>query len=263
MSLIESIVLGLVQGLGEFLPISSSAHLVLTPWVMGWQDPGLAFDVALHFGTLIAVLVYFWRDWVRLTRDGLLGRNTREGRMFWYIIVATIPGGAFGLLFEDYISTVFRNPALIGAMLIAMGVALYLADRLAPAVRGLHQIGWKESILIGISQAAAMIPGVSRSGITMMTGRLMGFDRETSARFSFLLSTPIIVGAALVQFNKLTIADVTVPFVAGIIVSAVVGFLTIRFLLRFLVTNSFSIFVIYRFLLGTAVILLFTYRGGQ
>lgn len=175
--------------------------------------------------------------------------------MFWYLLVATVPGAVVGLLFEDYISTVFRNPMLIGIMLIVMGIILYLADRYAPAVKDLGRMGWKESILIGISQAFALVPGVSRSGVTMTAGRLLGFDRETTARFSFLLSTPIIVGAGLVQVNKLTPADFTVPFMAGIAVSAAVGYLAIKFLLRFLVTNSFSIFVIYRFILGTAVIM--------
>ncbi|MFZ5631750.1 MAG: undecaprenyl-diphosphatase UppP [Bacillota bacterium] len=261
MSFFEAVIMGLVQGLGEFLPISSSAHLVLTPWVFGWRDPGLAFDVALHLGTLVAVLSFFWRDWIIMARDGFFNRRTIEGRMFWYLVAATVPGAAFGFLFEDYISTVFRNPMLIGIMLIVMGIFLYLADRLAPAKKGLHQVGWKESIWIGISQAFAMIPGVSRSGITMTAGRLLGLDREASARFSFLLSTPIIVGAGLVQVNNLTPADFTVPFAAGIIVSAVVGYLAIKFLLRFLMTNSFAIFVIYRFIIGAGVILLASSRG--
>ncbi|MCL6611951.1 MAG: undecaprenyl-diphosphatase UppP [Peptococcaceae bacterium] len=256
MSLFEAVILGLVQGMGEFLPISSSAHLVLTPWIFGWRDPGLSFDVALHIGTLVAVLAFFWQDWVVLARDGLTGRKTRAGRLFWYLMAATIPGAAFGYLFEDYISTVFRNPLLIGIMLIVMGIVLYVADRYAPAVKGLDRVGWKESIWIGISQALAMIPGVSRSGITMTAGRLLGLDRETSARFSFLLSTPIIVGAGLLQVNRLTPEDLTVPFVAGVLVSAAVGYLAIRFLLRFLVTNNFFIFVAYRFVLGSAVIAL-------
>jgi len=260
MSFFEAVIMGLVQGLGEFLPISSSAHLILTPWLFGWQDPGLAFDVALHIGTLVAVLAFFWQDWLVLARDGLTGRRTLAGRMFWCLVVATIPGAAFGLLFEDYISTVFRNPLLIGVMLIIMGIILYLADHYAPALKGMDRVGWKESIWIGISQAFAMIPGVSRSGITMTAGRLLGLNRETSARFSFLLSTPIIVGAGLMQGRHLTPADLTGPFVAGVIVSAAVGYLAIKFLLRFLVNNNFFIFVIYRFILGLAVIFLFFIR---
>jgi undecaprenyl-diphosphatase len=260
MSVFEALILGLVQGLGEFLPISSSAHLVLTPWILGWQDPGLSFDVALHLGTLVAVLAYFWHDWIVLARDGLLGRRTPEGRLFWYLAAATIPGAVFGYLFEDFVSTVFRNPMLIGIMLIIMGLVLYLADKYMAAGKGLYQIGWKESILIGISQAAALIPGVSRSGVTMTAGRLLGFTRETSARFSFLLSTPIIVGAGLLQFTRLTPEDFTAAFLTGVAVSAIVGFMSIKFLLRFLVTNNFSVFVVYRFILGTAVIALYVFR---
>lgn len=255
-SLFEAVILGLVQGLGEFLPISSSAHLILTPWLFGWNDPGLTFDVALHLGTLVAVLGIFGKDWVVLARDGLAGRKTQSGRMFWYLVVATVPGAAVGLIFEDYIATVFRNPMLIGIMLIIMGIILYLADRYATALKDMRQVGLKESVLIGISQAFALIPGVSRSGVTMTAGRLLGFDRETTARFSFLLSTPIIVGAGLVHVFRLTPADFTLPFITGIAVSAVVGYLAIKFLLRFLVTNSFFIFVVYRFILGSAVVML-------
>lgn len=260
MSLLEAVVLGLVQGLGEFLPISSSAHLILVPWIFNWRDPGLSFDVSLHLGTLVAVLAFFWQDWITLARDGLSGRRTPAGRMFWYLVVATVPGAAFGFLFEDYIATIFRNPLLIAVMLILMGVILYLADRLAPSIKGMDRIGWKESMIIGISQAFAMIPGVSRSGITMTAGRLLGLDRETSARFSFLLSTPIIVGAGVLQAHRLTPADLTVPFMAGVAISGVVGYLAIKFLLRFLVSNNFAIFAFYRFILGAAVIMLYFSR---
>lgn len=260
MSLLEAVVLGLVQGLGEFLPISSSAHLILVPWIFNWRDPGLSFDVSLHLGTLVAVLAFFWQDWITLARDGLSGRRTPAGRMFWYLVVATVPGAAFGFLFEDYIATIFRNPLLIAVMLILMGVILYLADRLAPSIKGMDRIGWKESLIIGISQAFALIPGVSRSGITMTAGRLLGLDRETSARFSFLLSTPIIVGAGVLQAHRLTPADLTVPFMAGVAISAVVGYLAIKFLLRFLVSNNFAIFTFYRFILGAAVIMLYFSR---
>jgi len=260
MSFFESVVMGIVQGLGEFLPISSSAHLVLTPWIFRWPDPGIIFDVALHLGTLIAVLAIFWQEWLVMARDGLTGANTMEGRMFWYLVAATVPGAVFGLLFEDIITTVFRNPLLVGVMLIIMGIILFFADKYAPVKKDMSGVRWKESLWIGVSQALALIPGVSRSGITMTAGRLLGLDRETSARFSFLLSTPIIVGAGAVNITKLTPADITGPFVTGVIVSAVVGFLAIRFLLKFLVTNSFFIFVVYRFVLGAGVIALYLYR---
>ncbi len=260
MTLFQTVVLGLVQGLGEFLPISSSAHLILTPWILNWEEHGLVFDVSLHVGTLVAVLAYFWQDWLVLAHDGLTRRRTQEGRMFWYLVVATIPGVIFGLAFEDLIETVFRNPLLIGIMLIVMGVILYIADKRSPAIKDFSGIGWKESIMIGISQAFAMLPGVSRSGITMTAGRILGLNRETVARFSFLLSTPIIFGAGLMQGMKLTMADITMPFIVGVLVSAITGYLTIKFLLRFLVTHSFFIFVVYRFILGAVVVALFFMR---
>ncbi|HBV97321.1 MAG: UDP-diphosphatase [Peptococcaceae bacterium BICA1-7] len=261
MTLFVAVILGIVQGLGEFLPISSSAHLVLTPWVFNWKDPGLSFDVALHLGTLVAVLAFFWKDWLQLTVEGLTGKRSREGRMFWYLVAATIPGAAFGFLLEDYIATIFRNPLLIGILLIIMGIILYLADRLSPAWKGLYQMRLKDSLIIGLSQAFALIPGVSRSGITMTAGRMLGLDRETSARFSFLLSTPIIMGAGILNLRNITPADLTLPFITGVLVSAVIGFVAIKFLLKFLVNNNFTVFVIYRFVLGTAIIMLALSRG--
>lgn len=258
----EAIVLGIVQGVGEFLPISSSAHLVLVPWLMGWQYAGLTFDVALHMGTLLAVVAYFWRDWLILLHDGVLRQKTIEGRLFWYLVVATVPGAAIGYLLEEQAETVFREPLIIGVMLIVMGIILYLADSRSPAYKRLDDIGLGESIWIGFSQALAIIPGVSRSGITMAVGRMAGLDRETAARFSFLMSTPIIFGAGIMQLPKLTPADLNLPFLTGVIVSAVVGFLSIKFLLRFLTQHSFKIFIWYRMILGLAVIFL-ALAGGR
>lgn len=261
MTLIQAVIMGVVQGLGEFLPISSSAHLILAPWVLNFKDPGLSFDVALHLGTLVAVLAFFWKDWLVLIFEGFRGVRTREGKMFWYLVVATVPGAVFGFLFEKDIETIFRNPMLVGILLIVMGIVLYLADKLSYAGRDLYQITLKDSILIGLSQAFALLPGVSRSGVTMTAGRFLGLDRETTARFSFLLSTPIIFGAGILKLKDMTSADFTLPFIIGVLVSAVVGFAAIKFLLRYLVRNSFSIFVVYRFLLGAAVIGLALYRG--
>lgn len=256
MSLFEAVILGVVQGVGEFLPISSSAHLVLVPWLMGWHYAGLTFDVALHMGTLVAVVAFFWKDWLILMHDGLLRRRTTEGRLFWYLVVATVPGAAIGYMFEEQAETIFREPLVIGVMLIIMGVILYLADTRAPAYKKLEEVGLGESLWIGLSQALAIIPGVSRSGITMAVGRMAGLDRETAARFSFLMSTPIIFGAGVMQLPKLTPADLNLPFLVGVAVSAVVGFLSIKFLLRFLTRHSFGIFIWYRLILGAAVIFL-------
>jgi len=256
LSIGEAVILGIVQGLGEFLPISSSAHLVLVPWLMGWPYAGLTFDVALHLGTLLAVVCYFWRDWLVLLADGLRRAPTVEGRLFWYVAVATVPGALFGYFLEEQAETVFREPLLIGSMLMIMGVVLYLVDSRAPKTRKLGQMGLGDSILIGVSQALAIIPGISRAGITMTAGRFLGLRREAAARFSFLLSAPIIFGAGLVQLSKITPSQINAPFLTGVLVSAAVGFLSIGFLLRYLTRHSFVIFVWYRLLLGAMVIII-------
>lgn len=257
----EAALLGVVQGLGEFLPISSSAHLVLLPWFFGWQYAGLRFDVALHLGTLLAVLFYFWQDWLVIIYEGLTRRQSTEGRLFWYLLLATFPGALVGYFLEDYAETIFRSPLIIGVMLIVMAVILYLSDTLAASHKKMHQLSFADSLLIGLSQALAIIPGVSRSGVTMSMGRILGLSRETAARFSFLLSTPIVVGAGLLKLKDLSAADLTPPFITGVVVSALVGFLAIKFLLRYLVRNTFNIFVGYRILLGMAVIVLAALRG--
>lgn len=256
MTLFQAIVLGLVQGLGEFLPISSSAHLVLVPWLFRWPDPGLTFDIALHIGTLVAVVAYFWKDWLTLIVKGITDRSSRDGRLFWYLVLASIPGAAIGFLLEDKAETVFRTPLLIAAMLIAMGVLLSWADRRSPKTTGVEGIGLGASFLIGLSQALAIIPGVSRSGITMSTGLMLGLTREGAARFSFLLSTPIILGAALVKVPHVVSHPemLTLNFVIGMLVSCVTGLLSIGFLLRYVQTRNFLPFVWYRYALGAVVI---------
>lgn len=258
----QAIVLGIVQGLGEFLPISSSAHLVLVPWFLRWDYAGLAFDVALHTGTLLAVVLYFWKDWLVLIAHGVRRAPTVEGRLFWYVAAATVPGALFGYFLEEEAQTAFRQPFLIGVMLMAMGVVLYLADKMAPKNKGMAQISLLDGILIGISQALAIIPGVSRAGITMTAGRLRGLQREAAARFSFLLSAPIIFGAGLVEFGKLDPSRIDAPFLAGVAVSAAVGFFSIGFLLRFLTRHSFMVFVWYRLLLGAAVVAVSVLRSA-
>ncbi len=256
MGLKEAVVLGIVQGLGEFLPISSSGHLVLAPWLFGWQDPGLAFNVALHLGTLAAVVAYFWRDWLNLAQNGLKGKKNREGRLFWYLAAATVPGILAGLALEEYAETIFRAPLLVGAMLIGMGAVLYAADHWGARARGIWQVGWRDALFIGISQALAIIPGVSRSGATISAGRMLGLDREAATRFSFLLSTPIILGAGVYSMRNIGISDLTFAFWVGVLTSAVTGFAAIAFLLRFVVTRNFNFFVWYRAALGTAVIIM-------
>jgi len=253
----QAVVMGIVQGLGEFLPISSSAHLVLVPWLFKWHDPGLTFDIALHIGTLIAVIAYFWRDWVKLIMGAFQGTKTVEGRLFWYLVLATIPGAIMGLLLEEKAETVFRNPILIAVMLIVLGVILYWADRKGKKLTDINNISLGQSLMIGISQALAIIPGVSRSGITMTTGLLFGLTREGAARFSFLLSAPVIFGAGLIKVPDILANPgmVDAPFLIGMLVSALSGAASIGFLLKYVQKKNFLPFVWYRFLLGAVVLL--------
>jgi undecaprenyl-diphosphatase len=255
-SMLQDAILGIVQGLTEFLPISSSGHLILIPWLLNWADPGLTFDIALHVGTLIAVVLYFWRDWLTLIRKGLLDYRSTEGKLFWYLVVATIPGALCGYLLEKKAETIFRSPALIATMLIIFGLVLYFADRKGKQNIDVNGITLKTSLFIGLAQMLAIIPGVSRSGITMTTGLLLGLTRSSAARFSFLLSTPIIFGAALVKMPRI-IANpsmVDINFIIGVVASFITGIATIGFLLRYVQTKSFQPFVWYRILLGLVVI---------
>lgn len=257
MTLLQAIVLGLVQGLGEFLPISSSAHLVLVPWLFNWQDPGLSFDVALHLGTLIAVIIYFWRDWLNLIIGGFTNVKSSDGRLFWYLVASSIPGAAIGYILEEHAETIFRTPLLIAFMLIIMGIFLYWADQKSRKLTEIEDISFKTSFIIGLSQALAIIPGVSRSGITITTGLLTGLTRESAARFSFLLSTPIIMGAALVKLPQVlsTPNMLNTNFVVGMVVAGITGLASIYVLLRYVQSKSFLPFVWYRFILGAVVIM--------
>ena len=265
MTLFQAALLGLVQGLGEFLPISSSAHLVLVPWFFGWTDPGLTFDVALHAGTLVAVILYFWKDWWQLITKGLTDVRSVEGRLFWYLVAASVPGAMGGLLLEKKAETIFRSPVLVAIMLIGMGLLLYWADRKSAKNVEMSEITLGTSLWIGVSQTLAIIPGVSRSGITMTTGLLMGVTRGGAVRFSFLLSTPIIFGATLVKLPHIisNSSMITVNFVIGMMISCIAGIASIGFLLRYVQTKDFLPFVWYRLILGALVILvtLIRYRS--
>ena len=266
MTVFQAIVMGLVQGLSEFLPISSSAHLALTPWLLGWPAPGLAFDVALHLGTLIALVWFFWQEWVTLAKAffSILRKRkleTESERRVAFVVVATIPGALAGYLLQDYAKTIFRTPALTGAMLILMGVVLWLVDRSAKQERGITTMTWRDAILVGVAQMFAIIPGVSRSGSTITAGRAVGMTREAAAVFSFLLSLPIIT-AAVVFEGRHAIADgITMPIVAGVIASAVSGWLAISVLLKFISRNSYGVFALYRLIVGAGVLAVAFYRG--
>ena len=258
MTILQAAILGLAQGLGEFLPISSSAHLVLIPWLLRWTDPGLTFDVALHFGTLVAVVIYFWKDWWELIIKGFTDVRSVKGRLFWYLVAATVPGAIGGFLLEKKAETLFRSPMLIAMMLILMGILLYWADRRSSKKTEISHMTFGTSLLIGISQVLAIIPGVSRSGITMTTGLLMGLTREGAVRFSFLLSTPIILGAAMVKLPGIISNPslITLDFTIGMAVSCITGIASIGFLLRYVRTKDFSPFVWYRFMVGVVVIMI-------
>lgn len=258
MDIFQSAVLGLVQGLGEFLPISSSAHLVLVPWLFKWEDPGLTFDIALHVGTLVAVILYFWKDWLNLISKGLTNPKEREGKLFWYLVLATIPGAAIGYLLEHKAETVFRNPILIAFMLIMLGGILYYVDRNSKKQIDLKHVSLKTSFLIGLSQSLAIIPGVSRSGITMTVALAMGMTREGAARFSFLLSVPIIFGASTIKIPKI-IANpsmIDIHFIVGMAMACISGLVSIGFLLRYVQTKTFLPFVWYRFIFGATIMII-------
>ena len=266
MTAFQALILGLLQGLAEFIPVSSSAHLVLAPWVFGWQDPGLAFDVALHVGTLIALLWYFRAEWLRLLSSALVVVRTRslqgpEERRLAYLVVGTIPGGIAGVLFERKADEAFRAPVLVASALIVMGILLWLVDLVAPTRRALAGMRWRDAILIGIAQAFAIVPGVSRSGATITAGRALQLDRESAAVFSFLLSMPIIAGAAAHEMPRLLHAGITAPLLIGMVSAALSGWFAIAVVLRYVKRHSYGAFALYRVVLGALVLALAAYRA--
>jgi len=261
----HAVVYGIVQGITEFLPISSTAHLTLIPWFFGWPYGGMGFDVALHIGTAAAVIVFFWRRWVQLIKAGFTQPKSAYGKLFWIIVVSTIPASLVGVLLNDKAAPLQNTPYIIGVCLIFMGAILWAVDRSSESrVTDLTGINVKTGILIGLAQCLAIIPGVSRSGITMTAGRALGVDRETAAEFTFLLSLPIIAGDAGYHFLKMrtdatAAADLaavggTAAMIVGIIVSFLVGLAVIKFLLNFLKKRSLVVFAIYRFALGVIVL---------
>lgn len=269
MEIVSAVILGVIQGLTEFLPVSSSAHLILVPWFLGWNPEGTAFDVALHVGTAIAVLAFFWSDWIRLAREFFLGLKERspmgnaDRKLAWLLVVGTIPALVIGLAFEDLIEETLRSPVFTIGTLIAFGILLLVAERKSSQTRTIEKFSWIDSIAIGICQAVALVPGVSRSGITMTAALFRNSTRTAAARFSFLLSTPVIVGAGLLKaLDLVESVRHPVPGAAtvnwgmlgiGTLCAAVTGFLCIRYFLRYLQGNSFLPFVIYRFILAFVV----------
>jgi undecaprenyl-diphosphatase len=278
MPLIQAVILALVQAFTEFLPVSSTAHLVLFPWLLHWPDPGEAFDVALHAGTLLAVILYFFKDWLTLLVCGLGGNYpanapaeevAQHRRMFWYMFVGTIPGGILGKLFDKQIEEHLRTPAIIGVSMVLVALLMWWADSRATQTRKLEQSNLGDAIGIGVAQAVALWPGVSRSGITIIAGLFRNFTRETATRFSFLLSAPLIAGAVaaklpgLIKMHKAGGLDLPLSTLAiSILVSGVVGYLVIAFFLRYLQTRTLKVFVVYRIVFGTIVLVLAFLKVG-
>ena len=268
MDLIQSIILGAVQGITEFLPISSTAHLVLVPWFLSWQDEGLPFNVALHVGSLVAIIFFFWRDWVLIidefVRSVFKGsfEGRPNGRIGVYLLIATVPGGLAGLVFEEQAAGVLRNPLSIAFFLSLFAILLYLSDRFSKKRKSVTDMNVLDCLIIGLSQALAIIPGVSRSGVTITGAMMRGFRRDEAAKFSFLMAAPLIAGAGVFEARHLELAAVTsTPFVAGFLASAVFAFLAIKFLLGFVRRASYTVFVIYRLVLAVLIAFLYLYKG--
>lgn len=264
MALYQSIILGLVQGLAEFLPISSSAHLVLIPWLAGWPAHSLPFDIALHTGTLVSLAIYFRKDWLGLIKGFFrirpqnlraLSSLDREAKLALYIILATIPGAIIGFFLEDKVERLFRSPNQIALMLAALGILLFYADNSGNKTKTLDHLTLKEALLIGFAQGIAVIPGISRAGITITVALFLGFTRSDSAKFSFYLSLPIILGASILGLRHLTLADLDLSFWLGVATAAIAGYLAIGALLRLVQTRSYTPFVFYRIAVAMIVLL--------
>ena len=257
MPVFHAIILGIVQGLTEVLPISSSAHLVIIPWFFKWHYQGLSFDIALHLGTALAFIIYFFNDWMGMIRSAFTSDKMSKSNIFWFIVIATIPGALAGLILEKKAETIFRSPVLIAVMLLVFAIILWLADHIGKKQRSMEQVDLKTALVVGLAQAVAIIPGVSRSGITMTAGLFKGLSREAAAKFSFLLATPIIIAAGVLKLPKLHASDLNVAFWVGIASSAISGFIGIKFLLAFVKRSNLNIFVLYRIILAVAILVIF------
>ncbi|MBZ5528046.1 MAG: undecaprenyl-diphosphate phosphatase [Acidobacteriia bacterium] len=278
MPLLHAIILALVQAFTEFLPISSTAHLILFPWLLKWEEPGLAFDVALHAGTLVAVLLYFFRDWLKLALCGL-GVNYPEGagaeevathrRMFWYMVAGTIPAAIIGKLFHHQIEDSLRKPLVIGISLVGVALLMWWADAKARLARDLNQSNMGDAVTIGVAQAMALLPGVSRSGSTITAGLFRGLTREGATRFSFLLSAPIIAGAVLNELPMILklhrAGGLEVPFstlAAAVLTAGIAGYFVIAFFLRYLQTRTLKLFIVYRLVFGIVILVWWFHQTG-
>ncbi len=261
MEFFQLTILGVVQGLTEFLPISSSGHLILIPWFFGWEYQGLSLDVALHFGTLLAVVAYFWQDWLDIFQTALTKKKGQYPTNFlWILVVASIPGALAGFFLDDLAETVFRNPLVVAITLIFFGFWLYYFDKIGLKNKNEKKVFLKNALYIGIAQAVAIIPGTSRSGITIMAGLKIGLNRKSAARFSFLMSTPIIFGAAIFKLKDFLTIGIGVEQLVGIFLAFVSGYVAIAGLIRFVEKVSYKWFFWYRLILAGLILFFWFYK---
>jgi undecaprenyl-diphosphatase len=272
MPLYQAVLLAIIQGITEFLPISSTAHLALAPWLLGWTDPGLTFDIALHLGTLIAVFVYFFRTWLQVVAQGFGIRYgddemlRQNPRLLWLLAVGSIPAGICGFIFGKQAETTWRSPFVIGFMLVTVGALMWIGERLGARKKDLSRVTFTDSLVIGAAQAIALVPGTSRSGITITAGLFRNLDRIAAARFSFLLATPVIAGAVakalydLIKHGGIP-PDMHTPMAVGILLSALSGLAVIAFFMRFLQRHTLYFFIYYRIIFGIIVIALAASRS--
>jgi undecaprenyl-diphosphatase len=270
MNIVQALILGIVQGATEFIPVSSSGHLVLVPWLLNWPEPGLVFDTIVHWGTLVTILAVFWRDILALVRAwarSLVERklNQTEAKLAWLIIVGTLPAALMGFFLEGFFESLFSSPGRVATLLLVTGAILTVSERLGKRQRSLGDLGWLDSLLIGLAQGLAIAPGISRSGATIAMGLLRGIKREAAARYSFLLATPIIFGAGLLQLLELfqtgAVGAQWPPLVIGFLAAAISGYLCIRFLLAFLQQGRLYVFAAYCWLAGIVSLIIFLMRG--
>lgn len=272
MNFFQALILGLIQGLTEFLPISSSAHLVLAPWAFGWPAPGLEFDTILHWGTLIAVLIYFRRDWIRVIAGFVLSLRSRgpwstrpggrladpDSRLAWWVVIGTVPAAVIGYLFEDFFQSLFNSPTAVGGFLLVTALILALSERLGRQTRALGQMTVWDVLIIGLAQAVAIAPGISRSGATIAAGLGRGLQRDVAARFSFLLATPAILGAGLLQMVAIVQAGNLTErmplLLVGFLAAAVSGYLSIHYLLAYLRRGKLYLFAGYCLVLAVVTL---------
>jgi len=264
MSILHAIILGVIQGVGEFLPISSSGHLVVIPYIFGWDYQGLNFDVALHFGTVLAIIAFFGKDWVTIIGDAISHHDETSSEypknLLWVLLAASIPAAIAGYFLKDLAEHALRNSLLVAIFLAFFGIILWLADAGNLGKRKISEIGYSRGFVVGIAQAMALFPGVSRSGVTTTAGMFFSLDRRSATRFSFLLATPVMIGAFLLTLRDFQFSTINFAFIIAIATSAIVGFLSIKYLLRYLERHSFLPFVIYRLALATVIMILYFTR---